>query len=908
MALPPGTRIGSYEVLSLIGAGGMGEVYRATDTRLDRNVAIKVLPADLAADPVFRARFAREARTISSLDHPHICALHDVGESDGTAYLVMQYLEGETLAARLARGALPLDEALRRACDIASALDHAHRHQVVHRDLKPGNVMLTKGGARLLDFGLAKPLAALTDAHSTHLDVPVTSAGTVVGTVQYMAPEQIEGREADARTDIFAFGAVLHEMLTGARAFNALSQASLMSAILRDDPPAPSTLTTGIPPALDHVVKRCLAKDPEQRWASAHDLLIELEWVREGGSAGTTTTQAAAIAPHTRRTDRLAWGLVAVSLAAAVATAAWAVLGREAPVRPPSRFVVAAPPGVAWDAYNPPSLSPDGHHLAVVGIEENGARALWLRRLDDVAWRKVEGTSGFTGAGAASAVPGAPFWSPDGRLLLFAQGQHLKRVAVGGSPEVVGTIPNGRDFSAGSVNAAGVVLLGYVNGPLDRVALGGGTPVPLAPLDAARGEHGHLTPSFLPDGTSFLYSSSSKEFPAMLGSLTSSERTELIPRAYGPMYVHPGLLLFYRANVTMLQRFDLSRRRPEGDAQPLEPQLPPDTFAVSANGTLAYLTYRTGSTKVRQGEITGSNTRLAWFDRSGREVEALTPLGGYMCPRLSPDERFIAVEKFDRDHEGEVWTVDTRRGIETRLTVNPSRDSDAAWSPRGDRLTWARNFPPQVLVQAADGSSAPTTVARPGQTSGGVFTADWSRDGRYLAVLRYSSFTVAHIEFVALDGSPAVEWPSTTFSETGARFSPDGRWIAYVSEETGTPEVYVRPFPPTSERVRVSTAGGYQPDWRRDGGELYYVTPDRTLTSVAVRAADGRLEFGKPAPLFRAPIAAPSWGRNHYQPSADGQRFLVNVLKPNELKDSPELVVVLDWAQSTYNELRRAAR
>lgn len=530
MALPSGTRIGHYEVLSLIGAGGMGEVYRATDTRLDRSVAIKVLPADLAADPVFRARFAREARTISSLDHPHICTLHDVGESDGTAYLVMQYLEGERLAARLARGALPLDEALRRACDIASALDHAHRHQVVHRDLKPGNVMLTKSGARLLDFGLAKPIAALTDAHSAHLDVPVTSAGTVVGTVQYMAPEQIEGREADARTDIFAFGAVLHEMLTGARAFNAPSQASLMSAILRDDPLPPSTLAPGIPPALDHVVRRCLAKDPEERWASAHDLLIELGWIREGGSAGATT-QAATIAPRARRTNRLAWGLVAVLLATAAVMAAWIGLRPEAVVRPPSRFVVAPPPGVAWDAYNPPSLSPDGRYLAVVGTEENGARALWLRRLDDVAWRKVEGTSGFPGAGAASAVPGAPFWSPDGRLLLFVQGQQLKRVAVGGSPEVVCTIPNGRDFSASTVNADGVVLLGYVNGPLDRVALGGGTPVPLGPLDAARGELGQLTPSFLPDGSNFLYSSSSKGFPAMMGSLGSSERTELFTTA-----------------------------------------------------------------------------------------------------------------------------------------------------------------------------------------------------------------------------------------------------------------------------------------------------------------------------------------------------------------------------------------
>ena len=899
MPLTPGTALGPYEILSLIGAGGMGEVYRATDTRLDRTVAIKVLPHGLSDDPEFRARFAREARTISTLDHPHICALHDVGETDGAAFLVMQYLEGETLAARLARGALPLDQALRYAAEVAAALDHAHRQGIVHRDLKPGNVMLTKSGARLLDFGLAKPIVSAAAAESTRLEDPVTAKGSVVGTVPYMAPEQIEGREADSRTDLFAFGTLLHEMVTGARAFNAPSVASLMSAILRDDPPPPSRLVPGLPPALDHVVRRCLAKDPEERWASAHDLLIELTWIREGGSGVSAAT---AIEQASRRPlwrERVAWLLLATSLAALAASGLW-LRGSNAAVRQPSRFLLAPPPNTVWLYWAFPSVSPDGRHVAMTATEAGGQQTLWVRRLDGVAFRKVEKVTDF--------IDARPFWSSDSRWLLFAHGNQLWRADVnGGSPQVICALPRLDDFGGTTVNADGVVLVGYANGPIHRVPLSGGTPEPASALDAGRGEFGQVLPSFLPDGRHYLFVSRSARSTVMVGTLGSSQRVELLADVGYAAYVPPGLIVFWRDSRMMAQRFDAARLRLEGEALPVEPQLRPETAIVSSTGTLAFRAQLAGPVR-RHGEITAGNARLAWLDRAGRVVEVLTPLGGYFNPRLSPDERTIAVEQFDNENAGDLWTIDLRRKLGTRLTFDARRDSDAVWAPGGDRLAWTRgaDVGGEVLVQRAPGAD-PAVLARAGRDEVGPFVGDWSPDGRTVAVVRLSE-TVGSgvIEFLPVDGGEPIRWSASGANEGMPRFSPDGRWVAYPSFETGTPEVYVRPFPPSGEKIRVSPRGGLQAEWRRDGRELYYLTPDRMLMAVEVRTVASRLEFGLPVPLFKAPVADPTWGRNHYQPAADGRRFLVNVLDPTLSAGSPDVVVVLDWAESMYAELRNA--
>jgi eukaryotic-like serine/threonine-protein kinase len=901
MPLAPGARLGPYEILAAIGAGGMGEVYRATDTRLDRTVAIKVLPHRLSDDPEFRARFGREARTISTLDHPHICALHDVGEADGAAFLVMQYLEGETLAARLARGALPLDQALRYGAEVAAALDHAHRQGIVHRDLKPGNVMLTKSGARLLDFGLAKPIVRAAGAQSTRLDEPLTSQGSVVGTVPYMAPEQIEGREADARTDLFAFGALLHEMLTGARAFDAPTVASLAGAILRDDPPPPSRLVPGLPPALDHVVRRCLAKDPDERWASAHDLLIQLTWIREGGSGVSSATASAPAPRRTLRRERVAWILLTTSLAA-LAVSGWLLRGSNAEPRQPSRFLLGPPPKTVWLHWAVPSISPDGRHVAMTATEAGGQQTLWVRRVDGVAFRKVERVTDF--------IDGRPFWSSDSRWLLFARGKQLWRADVnGGSPQAICELPRLDDFGGTTVNAEGVVLVGYANGPIHRVPLNGGTPEPASTLDADRREFGQWDPSFLPDGRHYLFVSRSARPTVMVGTLGSTQRIELLAGAQVPAYVPPGLIVFLRDSRVMAQRFDAARLQLEGEAQPVDPQLHPETVVASSTGTLTYRAQLAGPVR-RNGEITGANTRLAWLDRAGREVEAITPLGGYFNPRVSPDERTIAVEQFDNENAGDLRTIDLRRKLGTRLTFDTRRDSDAVWAPNGDRLAWTRggDVGGEALVQRAPGAD-PAVLARAKRDEVGPFVADWSPDGHTVAVTRLTANVgVPAIEFLPVDGGEPVRWSASGAAEAGPRFSPDGRWVAYASWETGTPEVYVRPFPPSGEKIRVSPSGGLQPDWRRDGRELYYLTPDRMLVAVGVRTVAARLEFGPPVPLFKAPVANPTWGRNHYQPAADGRRFLVNVLDPTQSAGSPDVVVVLDWAESMYAELRNAGR
>jgi eukaryotic-like serine/threonine-protein kinase len=762
-------------------------------------------------------------------------------------------------------------------------------------------VMLTRSGARLLDFGLAKPIVSAAAAQSTRLDDPVTSKGAVVGTVPYMAPEQIEGREADARTDLFAFGTLLHEMLTGARAFDAPSVASLMGAILRDDPPPPSHLVPGLPPALDHVVRRCLAKDPEDRWASAHDLLIELTWIREGGSGVSSATANVQASRRRLWRERLAWILLATSLAALAAFSGWWLRGPNAAARQPSRFLLAPPPRTAWLDWGVPTVSPDGRHVAMTATEPGGQATLWVRRVDGVAFRKVEKVTEF--------VDARPFWSSDSRWLLFAHGTQLWRADVnGGTPQVVCELPRLDDFGGATTNADGVVLVGYANGPIHRVPLSGGTPEPIAALDADRGEFGQESPSFLPDGRHYMFVSRSARSRVMVGTLGSSQRVEVLAGVPYAAYVPPGLIVFLRDSRVMAQRFDAEHLRLEGEPLPVEPQLQPETVAVSSTGTLVYRAPLAGSVR-RHGEITSGNTRLAWLDRTGRELEGITPLGGYFNPQLSPDGRTIAVEQFDNQNAGDLWTIDVRRKLGTRLTFDARRDSDAVWAPGSDRLAWTRggDVGGELLVQRAPGAD-PAVLARAGRDESGPFTADWSPDGRTVAAIRLGRTGGASaIEFLPVDGGEPIRWSASGATVASPRFSPDGRWVVYQSWETGTAEVYVQPFPPSGEKIRVSPRGGLQPDWRRDGRELYYLTADRMLMAVEVRTVAARVEFGPPIPLFKAPVANPEWGRNHYQPAADGQRFLVNVLDPTRSAGSPDVVVVLDWAESMYAELSNAA-
>jgi predicted Ser/Thr protein kinase len=499
MTLAQGTRLGPYEILASVGAGGMGEVYRARDTRLDRTVAIKVLPSHLSSNPEIRQRFDREARTISSLSHPHICALHDVGHQDGIDYLVMEFLEGETLTDRLSRGALPAEQVLRYSIEIADALDKAHRQGIVHRDLKPGNIMLTKSGVKLVDFGLAK-LAAAGPANTsvsilpTQAGMNLTQEGTILGTFQYMAPEQLEGKEADARSDIFAFGAVLYEMATGKKAFSGKSQASLIASILSAEPPPISSVQPMTPPALDRVVKTCLAKDPDDRWQTAHDVMLQLKWIAEGGSqAGVPAPLVARRRGH----ERLAWGVAAVLAVSTIALAAVQLARPRAAVRV-VRSSLLPPEKTTYhfigDAAGPPAVSPEGLQIAFTARDSSGKSLLWVRSLDSPVPRAVAGTE--------DAM--YPFWSPDSKFIGFFAGGKLKKIEASGGPAFA--LCDAGDARGGTWNKDGVIVFEpHFRDPLFRVPATGGKAAPVTKFDESRRETTHRFPFFLPDGSHFLY-------------------------------------------------------------------------------------------------------------------------------------------------------------------------------------------------------------------------------------------------------------------------------------------------------------------------------------------------------------------------------------------------------------------
>ncbi len=932
MPLSPGTRLGPYEIAATLGAGGMGVVYRARDSKLHRDVAIKVLPDLLAGDPERRARLQREAQTLAALNHPNIAHIYGVEEQDGQLALVMELVEGPTIADLIVRGGqpglssaanaestlrdrrhrgLPVDEAIRIARQIADALEAAHTAGIVHRDLKPANIKVRPDGlVKVLDFGLARimpdPVGGTANADSPTLTVAspaATAHGVILGTAAYMAPEQAQGRVADARSDLWAFGVVLFEMLAGAPLFHGRTVTDVLASVLRDAPDW-TALPPETPPHVRRLLNRCLQKDPQLRWRHAGDARLEL--------ADDADASGSAPVPKSRRSVRL---LVLAPLVVG-AVAGGMLIGRQwaLPTEPPRpvRFTLPPPPRVAWNYWGTPSVSPDGQNVAIGATSPNtGERApvdpqvfsIWIRPVDGLDFRRIEGVAASNDAITA--------WSADGRWVVFPEGPHLKRAtSAGGAVEVICPLPAGKEFTGATVNAEGTVLVGFSIGPLHRVPLSGGTLQPVGSLDSARGELAQTTPHFLPDGRRYLFASRTAGTEAVVAAaLDSSERTEVVSNAGNPLYAAPGLLLFRQEGRFMAQRFNASRLAPEGEPAVIEAQRQPETMAVSGTGTLVYRAQIAGPVR-RHGEVVDGNTRLAWFDRNGRELERIGAPGAYVNVELSPDNRWIAVEKFDNANDGDIWIYDARRGLGTRLTSHPLRDSDPLWSPRGDRIAWARSSfdgTGTVWIQRADASGQPATVPTKGIPGkpGGPYVLDWSPDGQYLAALWIAGSGVGALEIVPVGSNPPVAWPASQFSEGALRFSPDGRWIAHVSYETGSPEVYVQRFPPVGRKVRVSFNGGMQPSWRRDGKELYYLAPDRTLMSVAVRDSPAAPDFGEPAPLFRAPVPMPSWGRSHYQATADGSRFLLTVLDSTQHAPSPDVVVVLDWARTMYDELGR---
>lgn len=884
MAVLSGTRLGPYQVESQLGAGGMGEVYRARDTRLDRTVAIKVLPSQFSQNAELRQRFEREARAISSLSHPHICTLHDIGHQEGTDYLVMEYLEGETLLERLEKGPLPTAQVLRYAVEIADALGKAHQQGIVHRDLKPGNIMLTKSGAKLLDFGLAKlkvQVAPVADAltEMTAGDRKLTEKGTLVGTFQYMAPEQLEGKEADARTDIFAFGAVVHEMTTGKPAFTGKSKASLIAAILEKDPPPISSLQPMAPPALDHVVKRCLAKDPADRWQTVHDLMHELKWIAESGSE---VSIPAPVVARRKGRERSAWTLAMLMTVVAVALAVAYFRSPGSEVRSVRAFI--PPPEKAtfnfWGPRGGPvAVSPDGRNLAFGATAEDGKNLLWVRPLNGLAAHALPGTEGAS----------FPFWSPDSRFIAFFANGKLKKIEASGG-RALAICDAGQDSRGGTWNREGMIVFAPAPfGSLYRVPATGGVPTPVTKLDESS-QTTHRWPWFLPDGRHFLYLAGSLGVSGFqdiyVASLDSKESKLLLHASSSTAYAQ-GHLLFLRERTLVAQPFDLKRLELVGDALPIAEEVngwrPVRSafFSASDNGILSY-----------QAGGSGSVSRLAWLSREGKQISALGEQLPYFAPRLSTDGLRLAV--VIEEPSVNIWLYELPRGVNTRFTTGSGPDTSPVWSPDGSRIVFAsaRKGPFDLYQKPASGSGNEELLLH---SAASKIPTDWSADGRYIAFEQGDpkGNTRTDIWMLPMFGDrkpfPFVE---TQFDERGAQFSPDGRWIAYTSDESGQDEIYVAPFPGPGSKWRISTAGGEEPKWRRDGKELFFLAGDKKLMAAQVKGNGSTFEIGVVRPLFQIHGRKIGGASTVYDVSADGQRFLVNTLA--EENPSP-LTLVVNW-------------
>jgi eukaryotic-like serine/threonine-protein kinase len=881
--LPQGTRLGHYEIVSILGKGGMGEVYRGRDTRLDRSVAIKVLPAELSADPERRQRFDREARTISGLSHPHICALHDVGREGDRDFLVLEFLEGETLAERIRTGPLPTEEALRHAIHIAEALDSAHRQGIVHRDLKPGNVMLTRSGAKLLDFGLAKIHASLPSQSQSLLvqmatgaaHAPLTAEGMVLGTFQYVAPEQLEGGQVDARSDIFSFGAVLYEMLSGQKAFSGRNPASVIGAILHTDPPSITSLQPLAPPELERIVRKCLAKDPEDRWQSARDLADALKWIAQGSSA------ARAAVPASRK--RPAWRALAVNVLVAAAAAALGLLvaGRSARERPRTvRSAILPPDGHALAVGSGSmALSPDGRMVAFVAKPSAGPARLFVRPLHGLTAQALAGTDEATG----------PFWSPDSRHLAFAAGGKLRRIEVaGGSSQV---LCDAGLMRGGSWSRDGVIVFAPDTGTaIHRVAATGGVPVPVTTLDpTAEGEMSHRWPSFLPDGRHFLYMGwrgpGAGGHPIYVGSVEGGPRKLLRRAASNAAFAAPHHLLFVGQGTLLAQRLDPARVELSGDPFPVgdgvlaAPSSGRAPFSASDNGVLAY-----------QAGGSGESDQLVWLDRRGQLVEALSASGQHSSPRLSRDGKRAALTVYDaRNDTVDLWIRDLERQVTTRFTTDPTDETFPVWSPDGNRIVYTSTRGGKagdLYLKPPTGGAEEVLLASEERK----IATDWSPDGRHVLYYTVSARTRSDLWALSLEERRAFPVLQTEFEESEGEFSPDGRWIAYRSTESGVTEVCVRRFEGSGGRWQVSSAGGKMPKWRADGKELFYSGRDWVLMAVDVKPGP-EFQAGAPRPLFEARMRDARY--RQYDASADGQRFLVSAFALGE--NPAPLTLVSNW-------------
>jgi Tol biopolymer transport system component len=904
MPLSVGDKLGPYEILAPIGAGGMGEVYRAKDTRLDRTVAIKILPPHLAGDPQFRERFEREAKSISALNHPNICALYDVGRDRDTEFLVLEYLEGETLAARLARGPLPLPEVLRIAVEIAGALDKAHRQGIVHRDLKPGNVILTKTCAKLLDFGLAKSSPAALPPGTTNtaaptVAAPLTAQGSILGTFQYMAPEHLEGAETDARADIWAFGCLVYEAIVGRRPFEGKTQMSLIGAILEREPPPMSELQPMTPPALVRIVRTCLAKNPEDRFQNAHDLCLQLRWVEEGGSAAGLP---APLVVHRKRQERSLW-LAGAGLAAILAAAAAWWLKPAPPVtRVVSRFEYSFPEGqrLTRTGRHVLAISPDGKKFAYVANKQ-----LYVRAMESLEAQPVPGTS---------EDPMEPVFSPDGQWLAYftpTNGPNrpwtLKKIAVAGGAAVtlahLASAPFGATWRDGKIVFA---INTSASSMVQAVPDSGGVPRTLATADATKGTV--TQPQLLEDGKHLLFvlhdpNTADVEGRIVVQALDGKDRRTLVNGGSDPRVLPTGQLVYIHDGVLLAVPFDRNRLAVTGSPAPVvegvtETQTTfAGQFAVSSEGTLVFLPGSAGSVSARR--------TLVWVDRGGHEQPVPVKARAYEFPRLSPDGKKIAVSSQEEEHD--VWIFDIEKETLSRLTSGPAYEYSPVWRP-DNRYLFFSSGPAvaapgvhfDVYGRAADGTGTTETLTDHLQGGYPMFIAP---GGKSLVYVGYSPQGNLGFFVLPLDpkGPPRPLLPDSKALAFNADLSPDGRWIAYDSDESGPYEIYVRPFPAVDGgRWQVSSAGGTKPVWSRSGRELFFLNAAGRMAVVAVQPG-AAFNYSKAQPLFEVPptylgsIGSSSPFRM-FDVSTDGKRFLmVKNLTAGETATGRSIVVVQNW-------------
>jgi eukaryotic-like serine/threonine-protein kinase len=876
MDLPAGKKLGPYEIVEPLGAGGMGEVYRARDTRLERSVAIKVLPSHLCSNPELKSRFEREARTLSSISHPHICHLYDVGSQGGVEFLVMELLEGETLAHRLQRGAMPLQEVLKTGIEIADALTKAHRLGIIHRDLKPSNVMLTREGAKLMDFGLAKPSAVGAAIGSSPGSVtatlqspatPISSVGTVVGTIHYMAPEQIEGKEADARSDIFALGAVLYEMVTGNRAFDGKSHLSVASAILQKEPPALGTIHPASPPGLDYVIRTCLAKDPDERFQTTHDVKLQLNWLRQTG----TTAQASEERP--RRSKLIDFALAAAVVAAILFAVLFftRVTTKSGPAVSssygPMRFSITLPAGedLATDNTQAIALSPDGKHLAYVALKA-GVSHLYVRRFDQFDAVEIPGSEGST----------FPFFSPKSDwVAFFSQGKLQKAPADGGNPVLISELPT---FFGGTWTPDDQIVIATPGSGLSRVPASGGSPqkIPFVTKDVVYPSR----PTLLPDGwIAFTDYSTIRRIMAV--QLASGQVREVLNNAQDGRLV-AGRLVYYSAGGLWATPFDPVKLAASGEPVQVATGVNEENYvaqdSASSTGVLAYAPGPTGN----------FSRNLYFVNRGGVEQKVDVPADDYVDLTFSPDGQRLALAMRSPGDQ-QIAILDRGRSVLMRMASGSAMNASPAWTPDGKDLIFdcsaSATRAHGIYRMPADGSSPPQLLHE--LSSSGHVT---SVAGDYAAVMVADPVTSNDIWLLDLQGQHEMHaFRRTPAMERQGSFAPDGHWIAYASNESGRSEIYVEPVPGPGGRWQLSNDGGEQPRWARNGREIFYRNGTKMM-SVPVELRP-TFRAGKPVELFDHKFDR-GGAVGGYDVSPDGETF---VMTRSEHANPTEIRVVVGW-------------